>query len=207
MSQSVPTTPMEDGGYRPIPTSASEYGLTPDIASLSPEERAKLEESWRAELAKTEKDIATFRELLAMKVKHANELKRKLGVTPWQEFTTDLNKGIHGFAEMPAVQKSTEAVKDVAGKTATAFSGFGSAMSNKLSNLKGSAAFKSMEEKVSGAYGAVRDKVGASRSPSAYTFDEALAEADEAAKSNGSDGKGDAKPTEKAVEATAGQKA
>lgn len=46
------------------------------------------------ELARTEEEITTLRTVLQSKMRHAAELKRKLGITVWKEISDDMNQGI-----------------------------------------------------------------------------------------------------------------
>jgi hypothetical protein len=50
----------------------------------------------------TEEEIQTLRQVLNAKLRHAAELKRKLGITPWKEFTEDMNKGLVTVRESQA---------------------------------------------------------------------------------------------------------
>jgi len=73
-----------------------------DLESLSPERRAIVEEELRKELAKTEEEIQTLRQVLNAKVKHSYDLKRKLGITVWKEFRDDMEHGIRNIQETTA---------------------------------------------------------------------------------------------------------
>lgn len=50
----------------------------------------------------TEEEIQTLRQVLTAKIKHSNELKRKLGVTVWKEFRDDMEHGIRTIQETSA---------------------------------------------------------------------------------------------------------
>jgi hypothetical protein len=114
---------------------------------------------------------------LNAKLKRAYELKRKLGVTVWGEFTTDMGQGIKSVRDSTAYQKTESAIKATAEKTTSLFGGIGSAMSQKIGALKNTESFRSMEERVSTAVSSVKTKMGGSRSGSVQSFDEALREA------------------------------
>ena len=43
-----------------------------------------------------------MRETLSAKIKEAQELKHKLGITMWSEFTSDLNQGLTNVRESQA---------------------------------------------------------------------------------------------------------
>lgn len=53
----------------------------------------------KQELARVEEEIVTLRTVLGSKVRHASELKRKLGITVWKEITDDMNQGIKNVKE------------------------------------------------------------------------------------------------------------
>lgn len=46
-----------------------------------------------------EEEITTLRTVLASKVRHSGELKRKLGITVWKEISDDMNQGIKTVKE------------------------------------------------------------------------------------------------------------
>ena len=71
-------------------------------AGLDEDGKAALQEEFRLELAKTEEEIATLRQVLASKSKHAAELKRKLGISAWKEWTADLGQGVKNLQETTA---------------------------------------------------------------------------------------------------------
>jgi len=141
---------------------------------MDPEQRAKLEEEWKAELAKTEEEIQTLRQVLSSKVKHAQELKRKMGITVWREYREDLGQGLKNIQESTAYQKTSEAVKGVGEKTTSALGFLGGSFARKLGEAKNSTAFKSFEERVGSAVSNVRTKMSGSRSNSTNSFEEAL---------------------------------
>ena len=71
-------------------------------AGLDEAGKAALQEEFRQELAKTEEEIATLKQVLASKTRHAGELKRKLGISAWKEWTTDLGQGVKNLQETTA---------------------------------------------------------------------------------------------------------
>jgi len=199
MSFQTPTEPSGNsafGGMSQSNSVTSDLG-SPIDPSLTPEEREALRAEWQGELNQVEDEIQTLRQVLNAKVRRAHELKRKLGVTVWGEFTQDINQGMKSVRDSTAVQKIEEsistvtsavtsaplykktedAVKATAEKTTSLFGGIGSAVSNKIGALKNTESFKSMEERVSSAVGTVKTKMGGSRSGSVQSFDEALREA------------------------------
>lgn len=73
--------------------------MTPDLSSLTVEERAEKETQWREELAQIEDEISTLRTVLASKMKQSAELKRNLGITVWKEVSEDINQGLKNVKE------------------------------------------------------------------------------------------------------------
>ncbi|KAH9527475.1 hypothetical protein DERF_001486 [Dermatophagoides farinae] len=153
-----------------------------------PEQRAKIEEELRKELAKTEEEIQTLRTVLTAKIKRSNELKRKLGITVWKEFRDEMESSIKNIQEStasgfmaklstaPSYQKTSEAVKM---GQASVMGTLGS-VARKLGEVKNTNAFKSFEEKVGYAVTNVKTKI-ASRSNSTTNFDDALKNAEHSA--------------------------
>ncbi|KAK0042553.1 tumor protein D52 [Biomphalaria pfeifferi] len=152
----------------------------------SPEEREGRLAALKEELEKVESEINMLRGVLGSKIRHATELKRQLGITPFQEFKQDLQLGIqqikssdsyqktndtlHQFNEKisqtQAYQKTSAVVKTASEKTTSAINSMGQAVARKLSNVKNSQTFKSFDEKVHTTYATVKAKVTGSRSSS-----------------------------------------
>ncbi|XP_059489482.1 tumor protein D52 isoform X2 [Neocloeon triangulifer] len=152
-------------------------GVSAEFHALSPEEQEEQRRQWQAELAKVEDEIATFRHVLASKVKQANDLKRKLGISVWKELQDDMSQGLKNVKETAVFQKTESVVKTAAEKTTSILGGFGVGFSSKIGQLKNSESFRSFEEKVGSAYENVKTRVS-SRSNSVTSFDDALREAD-----------------------------
>ena len=166
----------------------------PPVIQETPEERAQRLQFLQEELIKVEEEILTLRQVLGAKVRRAAEIKRQMGITPFQEFKQDLQHGIKSIQDSDAYQKTNEKIHDIndkithstayqktssvvktaSEKTTAAFSTVGSTMSRKLSDVRNSTAFKSMEEKVGGAVANVKAKVSGSKSET--NFEEALQE-------------------------------
>jgi cell shape-determining protein MreC len=70
-----------------------------DFANLTLEEQERQREEWKQELQRVEEEIQTLRTVLASKIHHSTELKRKLGITVWKEITDDVSSGIRGVRE------------------------------------------------------------------------------------------------------------
>lgn len=129
--------------------------VSTSVSSQLPNEsdRAQQEEEWRSELFRLENEMGTLRSVLASKIKEAEDLKRKLGITPLVEFKEDIKHGFQNIKESEPVQKTSAAFKD-----------FGEFASKKLDNLRNSNAFKSVEEKVGGAYSSVKKRISTAKS-------------------------------------------
>ncbi|XP_021354412.1 tumor protein D54-like isoform X4 [Mizuhopecten yessoensis] len=185
-------------------------------ALQNPEEREREMEEYRRSLEIVEGEIATLRQVLGSKVRYASELKRKMGITPFQELKQDLHYGFKTIKESDTVvktnekltnvkeritasnayqktneklvemndkithsqayhktndylgelnnkisnsstyQKTSSAVKTASEKTNAAVSSFGASVTKKLGDLRNSNTFKSVEEKVGGAYSNVK---------------------------------------------------
>ncbi|CAB3361364.1 Hypothetical predicted protein [Cloeon dipterum] len=152
-------------------------GVSAEFHALSPEEQEEQRRQWQVELAKVEDEIATFRHVLASKVKHSNELKRKLGITVWKELQDDMSQGLKNVKETVVFQKTESVVKTAAEKTTSILGGFGVGLTSKIGALKNSESFRSFEEKMGSAYENVKTRVS-SRSNSVQSFDDAIREAD-----------------------------
>ncbi|XP_016412735.1 tumor protein D52-like isoform X3 [Sinocyclocheilus rhinocerous] len=113
-------------------------------SSLTEEEQAEL----HSELAQVEDEIQTLSQVLAAKEKQVAEIKRKLGITPLNEFKQNLSKGWHEVTTSTAYKKTSETLSQVGQKATTAFSSVGSAISRKLEDVRNTPTFKSFEEKV-----------------------------------------------------------
>jgi len=158
-----------DEGYDGMPDSGA-----CDLSHMDPEQREKLQEEWKLELSKTEEEIQTLRQVLSSKVRHAQELKRKLGITVWREFQQDLGQGVKNIQESTAYQKTADAVKIAGEKTTSVFGSLGGSVARKLGEVKNSNAFKSFEERVTSTVSTVKTRIGSSRSNSTNSFEDAL---------------------------------
>jgi len=146
----------------------------PSFAALSQEEKERQQEEWRTELGDLENEISTLRSVLAAKVQKAQDLKRKLGITVWREFTDDMNQGFKNVKESNVYQKTEYALKATAEKTTSLFGGLG----QRLGQIKNSDSFRSFEERVSSTVTNVKVQATkiSSRSNSMQGFEEALRE-------------------------------
>ncbi|KAM7150113.1 tumor protein D54 isoform 5-T5 [Macrochelys suwanniensis] len=117
------------------------------------------EEELRSELAKVEEEIGTLRQVLAAKERHCGELKRKLGLTPFDGLKQNLSKSWHDVQVSNAYKKTQETLSQAGQKTSAALSNVGSVISRKLGDMRNSTTFKSFEDRV----GTIKSKVVGSR--------------------------------------------
>lgn len=187
---------MEDSSYNsgklsdasPV-GSISSAEIANEFSGLSAEEQTAQREEWSQELARVEEEITTLRTVLQSKMRHASELKRKLGITVWKEITDDVSQGLKNVKESnvyqsvetkvgeitnvvtsaPIYQKTESAIKTTAGKTTSVIGGIAGKMTQKLTEMKQSDSYRSIEERVGTAYENVRSKVS-SRSSSVQSL-------------------------------------
>lgn len=95
-----------------------EFPMSQSFMNLSMEEQEAHKEEWRKELAEVlhwfsssaliaacvlfwqvEYEIQTMRQVLTAKLRKSHELKRKLGITAWGEFQTDISQGFKNVKE------------------------------------------------------------------------------------------------------------
>ncbi|KAG5838597.1 tpd52 like 2b isoform X15 [Anguilla anguilla] len=121
-------------------------------------------EELRTELSKVEEEIHTLRQVLSAKEKHSYELKRKLGLSPLNEFKQNITKGwqdvqtsnaylsasatLEDISRSEAYKKTQETLTQAGQKTSAALSTMGTAISKKLGDMRNSPTFKSFEDKV-----------------------------------------------------------
>ncbi|XP_036388875.1 tpd52 like 2b isoform X3 [Megalops cyprinoides] len=133
-------------------TDVSVEGAAGNAASTLPpgltEEEA---EELRSELTKVEEEINTLRQVLSAKEKHAYELKRKLGLSPLNEFKQNLTKGwqdvqtsnaylsatstLEDITHSEAYKKTQETLSQAGQKTSAALSNMGTAISKRLGDM------------------------------------------------------------------------
>lgn len=85
-------------------------------------------------------------------MRHASELKRKLGITVWREISDDMNQSLKNVRESHVFQKTESALKSTAEKTTSILGGLTSGITSKLSQMKKSDSYRSIEERVGSAY-------------------------------------------------------
>lgn len=150
-------------------------------STLTDEEREELQK----ELDELNNDIEALRQTLHSKETTLKEIKRKLGITPMGEFTNKARQSWGSVQQSQAYNKTKTGLQTAGQKTGAAFTSFGSAVSRKLGEVRGSNAFKSFEEKVSTAATSVKSRVSRS-SQNGDTFQDTL---------NETPGEGDSMPT------------
>ena len=69
------------------------------VANTKNEINTNLNDNLNDLFPQTEDEIQTLRQVLAARVKHAQDLKRRLGVTVWREFSDDLSSQIKNVKE------------------------------------------------------------------------------------------------------------
>ncbi|XP_064154088.1 tpd52 like 2b isoform X8 [Anguilla rostrata] len=109
-------------------------------------------EELRTELSKVEEEIHTLRQVLSAKEKHSYELKRKLGLSPLNEFKQNITKGwqdvqtsnaylsasatLEDISRSEAYKKTQETLTQAGQKTSAALSTMGTAISKKLGDMR-----------------------------------------------------------------------
>ncbi|XP_038659276.1 tumor protein D54-like isoform X10 [Scyliorhinus canicula] len=138
----------------PVDTPASGDG----VGVLSEAETEEL----KSELTKVEDEIATLRQVLVAKERHASEIKRKLGLTPFNELKQNLSKSWQDVQASNAYKKTQATLSTAGSKTTNAISNVGSVLSRTLGEINSysirhsismpamreSPTFKSFEESV-----------------------------------------------------------
>ncbi|GCB61925.1 hypothetical protein scyTo_0011403, partial [Scyliorhinus torazame] len=124
----------------PVDTPASGDG----VGVLSEAETEEL----KSELTKVEDEIATLRQVLVAKERHASDIKRKLGLTPFNELKQNLSKSWQDVQASNAYKKTQATLSTAGSKTTSAISSVGSVLTRTLGEIKESPTFKSFEESV-----------------------------------------------------------
>jgi len=110
-------------------TSPTDSVIAGDFGSLSAQEQERQRDEWKAELAKTEEEIITLKQVLASKEAHAQGLKRRLGITAWREFSEDMTQGLKNLQDSQAYKKTGEAITAAKAKSASVWSSISSSQS------------------------------------------------------------------------------
>ena len=131
-----------------------------DFGAMSAEEQEKQREEWKAELVKTEEEIATLKQVLGSKELHAAGLKRRLGITAWREFSEDMTQGLKAIQESQGYKKAQESLKTAGEKTASLWSSFTNSSSYQAASSSVGSAFGA----AAAAAGGLKNKMPASMS-------------------------------------------
>ncbi|OQR76431.1 hypothetical protein BIW11_07789 [Tropilaelaps mercedesae] len=126
------------------------------------------QEELRRQLSEVEKEMETLRAVLQSKQEKAQELRRKLGISPLGELKSDLEQSIKNIQDTQAYQKTSDVVKVAGEKTSQLFG----SITRKLGEMKNSPTYRSIEERMGSAYTNVRSSIS-SRSGSLYSFGDA----------------------------------
>jgi len=143
-------------------TSPTDSVIQGDFGSLSAAEQERQRDEWKAELAKTEDEIMTLKQVLASKEAHAAGLKRRLGITQWREFSEDMVQGLKNLQDSAAYKKTAEGLTQAKAKTATMWSSVTASASASTTGWAMPSWTAGMGEKMSGAVGAAKTKVAQS---------------------------------------------
>merc|ERR1711878_111221 len=103
-------------------TWATDSVIQGDFGTLSAQGQERQRDEWKAELAKTEEEIITLKQVLASKEAHAHGLKRRLGITAWREFSEDMTQGLKNLQDSQAYKKTGEALTAAKTKVTASFS-------------------------------------------------------------------------------------
>ncbi|XP_063863598.1 tumor protein D54-like isoform X5 [Scylla paramamosain] len=193
-------------------------GVHENFNALSPDEQEKLREEWKAELAKTEEEIQTLRQVLGAKVKTAQDLKRRLGITVWREFTEDLNNSMKTVRESQPVQKANEVITEIQEAVSNAplyrrmsgaFSELGETISQQPVYQKTAGAMSAVGEKTSSLFGGIGAKFGQLKeTPTFKSFEERVGGVYSAARTRmGGSGSNSTQDFEEALKEAEGEKA
>ncbi|XP_070765845.1 tpd52 like 2b isoform X1 [Enoplosus armatus] len=109
-------------------------------------------EELRTELSKVEEEINTLRQVLSAKERHSAELKRKLGLSPLNEFKQNLTKSwqdvqtsnaylsasatLDDIARSEAYKKTQETLSQAGQKTSAALTTVGTVISKRLGDMR-----------------------------------------------------------------------
>ena len=103
-------------------------------------------------LGKTEEEIITLRNVLASKEAHAQELKHRLGITAWREFSEDMTQGLKKLKDSQAYKKTGEAFTTAKSKTASVWSSISNSQSLNSAGHKMASAFEDAKTKVTASF-------------------------------------------------------
>ncbi|XP_059560971.1 tumor protein D54 isoform X7 [Myotis daubentonii] len=145
-----------------VPVDTAVAAQTPAVEGLTEAE----EEELRAELLKVEEEIVTLRQVLAAKERRCGELRRKLGPSASEGLRQSLSRSWRDVQVSSAYKRTQETLSQAGQKTSAALSTVGSAISRKLGDMRNSATFKSLEDRV----GTIKSKVVGGRENGSDSF-------------------------------------
>ncbi|XP_051927270.1 tumor protein D52 isoform X4 [Hippocampus zosterae] len=111
--------------------------------AMTEEERQELQ----AELLRVEDEVQTLSQVLAAKERQLADIKRKLGVTTFNELKQNFSKTWQEVTTSSAYKRTSETLSHAGLKATAAFSTMSSALSRKLEDVRNTPSFKSFEEK------------------------------------------------------------
>jgi len=109
-------TTLQDDGTVDQTTSYQEESLEnveEQFNSLTLENKEKLREEWKQDLIRTQLEIVQLRKDVIVKIRLANNLKRKIGITAWREFSSDFKEGWKKLQESETYSKLETKVSDI----------------------------------------------------------------------------------------------
>ncbi|XP_040009210.1 tumor protein D54-like isoform X3 [Xiphias gladius] len=165
---------MNRQGFSGVPSSMNFSTRIPEtsINGSSPSDLTEEDlDSLRFELAKTEDEIQTLRQVLLAKEKYAADIRRQLGMSPLSNIKQNLSKGwqevqtsapyltasatLEDISHSSVYMRTRESFSHAGQVTSSALSNLGVAITRRLAEMRHSSTFKSFEEVV----GNVKDKV------------------------------------------------
>ncbi|PAA80824.1 hypothetical protein BOX15_Mlig012148g2 [Macrostomum lignano] len=125
------------------------------LQAMSEEEREIQRRDWMLELEKTEEEIQTLRQVLNSKLRRANDLKRRLGVTVLGELRTDFRTSWMQLKESGTYQRTASAAKGAKDRT----SGLAHSVAAKLSQRWTAARSSNAAKSFGNAYSSVKERI------------------------------------------------
>jgi len=153
-----------------VPSDEEDETLQDDFKSLSPENQKKQREQWIEELEEAFREMDMLEQSIRNKVRYAQSLKRKLGVTAWREFSDDMKEGMRKFQESPMYLKVEAELANLAVKLEEEASTWRTRASSEVrkASLKTSEHLTTASKKLS----IQLQKIGMMESPKEYRRDE-----------------------------------
>uniref|UniRef100_A0A8K9XQ72 Tpd52 like 2a n=1 Tax=Oncorhynchus mykiss TaxID=8022 RepID=A0A8K9XQ72_ONCMY len=90
----------------------------------------------KMELAKTEDEIQTLRQVLLAKEKYAMDIRRQLGTGPFSEIKQNLSKGWQEVQTSNAYKRTQESISNAGQMTSAALSTVGVAITRRLGDMR-----------------------------------------------------------------------